>query len=62
MGEVITYITANWESIIAAITAVVTAAAAITALTPSTKDDSVVAKIRKVLNLLALNIGNAKSK
>jgi hypothetical protein len=43
-------------------TAIVAAAAALTALTPSPKDDSVVAWVRKVLDILAFNIGYAKNK
>jgi len=42
-------------------TAVVAAAAAITALTPSPKDDGVVAKARAFLDLLAFNFGFAKN-
>lgn len=42
-----------------AITAVVTAAAAITALTPTKSDDAFLAKVLKVLDWLALNFGNA---
>jgi hypothetical protein len=44
-----------------AITGVVTAATAITALTPSKSDDKVLDKILKVLNLLAGNIGKNKN-
>lgn len=42
-------------------TAVIAAAAAITAVTPSPKDDSVVAKLRGLLDLLAFNFGFAKN-
>ena len=42
-----------------AITAVVTAAAAITALTPSKSDDAFIAKVLAVLDWLSLNFGNA---
>jgi len=44
-----------------AITGVVTAATAITALTPSKSDDKVLDMILKVLNLLAGNIGKNKN-
>jgi hypothetical protein len=44
-----------------AITGVVTAATAITALTPSKSDDKVLDTILKVLNLLAGNIGKNKN-
>tara|TARA_R100000687_G_C6388185_1_gene136001 strand:- start:345 stop:566 length:222 start_codon:yes stop_codon:yes gene_type:complete len=41
---------------IAAVTGVVTAATAVTALTPTTHDDKVIAVILRVLNFLAGNI------
>tara|TARA_R110002051_G_scaffold30717_2_gene70829 strand:+ start:430 stop:651 length:222 start_codon:yes stop_codon:yes gene_type:complete len=41
---------------IAAITGIVTAATAITSLTPTTSDDKVIAVVLKVLNFLAGNI------
>ena len=43
-----------------AVTTVVTACSAIVALTPTPKDDAVLAKVLKVLNALALNFGAAK--
>jgi len=52
----------NWDALVSVLTALVTAAAAITALTPGQADDAVVAKIRQVLNLLALNVGHAKNR
>lgn len=45
-----------------AVTSVVTAASAITALTPTKKDDKIIGSILKVLNFLALNVFNAKNK
>lgn len=44
-----------------AITGVVTAATAITALTPSKSDDKVLNTILKVLNMLAGNVGKNKN-
>lgn len=44
-----------------AITGVVTAATAITALTPSKSDDKVLNTILKVLNFLAGNVGKNKN-
>ena len=44
-----------------AITGVVTAATAITALTPSKSDDKVLNTILKVLNTLAGNVGKNKN-
>ena len=51
----IEFLTENWEGIIAAITAVVTAASAIANLTKTESDNKVIAKIGKFVNLLALN-------
>ena len=44
-----------------AITAVVTAATAITALTPTKTDDKIINKVLKVLNFLAGNVGKNKN-
>jgi len=49
------------SEILVAISAVVTAASAICALTPSTKDDTIVSKIRQAMDVLALNVGKAKN-
>lgn len=64
MESIMETVLSVWDAIPAwvhAITAVVTAAAAITALTPTTKDDAILAKVLKVLNILALNVGKAKN-
>jgi hypothetical protein len=64
--ETITNILAVIPDWIEAIALVVTAASAIAALTPTKKDDDAIAKvlvfIRKVANLFALNVANAKPK
>lgn len=62
MTPIISYIVDNADKIIFAATSVVTAASAVAALTPSPKDDGIVLVIRKIINWLALNVGNAKSK
>lgn len=54
------FIIENWEQLFAAITAIVTAASAIAAVTPSETDNKVVGKIKKVVDVLAINIKNAK--
>jgi len=46
---------------ILALTAVVTAATAITALTPTKTDDKIINKILRVLNILAGNVGKNKN-
>jgi hypothetical protein len=53
----------NWiiENPVQVITGIVTVAAAIAAITPSPEDDKAVAKARKVLDALALNVGHAKN-
>lgn len=50
----------NWESVLLAVTSVIAAASAIAALTPTPKDDAILAKIRGLIDVLALNVGNAK--
>lgn len=60
--QIISYLLDNAEVIIQAITAVVTAASLISAITPSQKDDGVVKFLKKVIDLLAINVGNAKNK
>ena len=47
---------------VSAITALVTAATAITALTPTKTDDKAISFILRILNLVAGNIGKNKNK
>lgn len=60
----IEFVTAHYQSIIDIVAYVIAIASAVAALTPTPKDDSVVAKVsgvfKKVVDFLALNIGNAK--
>lgn len=56
------WILENWMGILTAITSVIAAASAIAALTPTPKDDSFVAKVKGMVNFLALNFGHAKNK
>jgi hypothetical protein len=62
MKEIISYLVANVDSILFAVSAVVAAASAVAALTPTPKDNSIVAKAYKVLDWVALNVGKAKDK
>ena len=55
------FIITHLDEILVAITSVVTAASAICALTPTPTDDSIILKIRKFLDVLALNVGKAKA-
>ena len=55
-----TFIINHFTDLIIALTSIVTGASALTALTPSDKDDKVMSKIKGVLDICALNVGNAK--
>ena len=56
----LTFIMNHFSDFIIAISSIVTGASALTALTPSDKDDKVISKIKGVLDICALNVGNAK--
>ncbi len=45
---------------LAAVTGVIAAASAVAALTPTPRDDRVLGKLYKIVDLLALNVGFAK--
>ena len=60
--EALSWISANIETVIAIVTAVVTLASLVASVTPTPKDNAVIAKLYKVIDLLALNIGHAKEK
>jgi hypothetical protein len=44
----------NW------LTAFVTVASVVSAMTPTKKDDAIVSKITKIIDMLALNVANSK--
>ena len=52
----------TFANIAAIIMTIVTVSSIIAALTPTPKDDNIVGKIYKVIDLLALNVGKAKDK
>ena len=56
------WILENKEALIGILTGIVAVASAIAALTPTPKDDTIVGKIYKVIDFLALNVGKAKTK
>ena len=58
----INYIFENKEQIFGIATAIITAASAIAALTPTPKDDTFIGKAYKVVDWLALNVFKAKDK
>jgi len=55
------WILAHVPDLIQVAALIVAAAAAIAALTPTPDDDSMVAKIKKVVDWLGLNFGHAKN-
>ena len=58
----IIYILENKEQLFGIVTAVIAAASAIAALTPTPKDDTLVGKAYKLIDWLALNVFKAKDK
>jgi hypothetical protein len=56
----IIYILENKEQLFGIVTAVIAAASAIAALTPTPKDDTLVGKAYKLIDWLALNVFKAK--
>ena len=55
------WIQTNWGQIITIVTYVLSAATVITAMTKSKSDDKVVGFIKKILNVLAGNVGKNKN-
>ena len=62
MSDILNYFNENKEGIIGVLTAIVAAASAICAITPTPKDDSIVRKAYVIVEWLALNVGKAKDK
>ena len=58
----INWVIENKDAVIGILTGIVAVASAIAALTPTPKDDTIVGKIYKFVDLLALNVGKAKDK
>ena len=54
------FIMTYWDEMLIAVSGIISGASALAALTPTQKDDAVLSKIKKGLDILALNIGNAK--
>lgn len=50
----------NFPAWLNAILAVISAASAVTALTPTSRDDQWIGRLYRILEVLALNIGKAK--
>jgi hypothetical protein len=60
--ELVTWILENKLELVHAVTAIVAAASAVAALTPTPKDNGWIAKAYKLVDWLALNVGKAKDK
>jgi hypothetical protein len=56
----INYILENKDELFGVVTAIIAAASAIAALTPTPKDDTFIGKAYKIIDWLALNVFNAK--
>jgi len=56
------WVLSNYVQIFNVVTAVIAAASAISALTPSDTDNKLVAKIKGLVDFFALNVLNAKTK
>jgi uroporphyrinogen-III synthase len=56
------WITTNLDDIWVIITSVVAVASAVAAITPNDKDNAWVAKIKAIVDVLALNVFKAKTK
>ena len=59
--ELLTQVVNSLPVWLVAITALVTAANTITALTPTTADDKIIGTVLKVLNFLSMNFGKNKN-
>ena len=61
MTDVFTFITENWANISTVVLAVIGLAATIAAATPTPKDDSIVSALRKIVDVIGMNVGHAES-
>lgn len=65
MIETLGHIASLWAALpdwFSALTGLITAASAVTALTPTPKDDRFIGRAYRILEVLALNIGHAKDR
>ncbi len=58
----IDFIVDNHETLLSVATGLIALASALAALTPSPTDDGIVAALRRLLDLVALNVGHARPK
>ena len=62
MFDLIEAIRTNWDQYAQIATCVIAAAAAIAAVTPTPADDSALLWMRRILDVIGLNIGHAKNR
>lgn len=60
--SIVSWVMENFGALIGILTALVAAASAIAAVTPTPRDDEIVGKLYKIIDALALNVGKAKDK
>ncbi len=60
MEVVMNWVSAHHEVLFSIATALVTVASLVASLTPTPKDDTVVGKLYKIVDFLAINVGKAK--
>tara|TARA_R110000751_G_scaffold278253_1_gene379978 strand:+ start:73 stop:249 length:177 start_codon:yes stop_codon:yes gene_type:complete len=56
------YLQENWEGVLLVLSGAIALASAVAALTETPKDDNIVKKLYKIVDLLAINVGKAKDK
>ena len=61
MTDVFTFISENWANISTLVLAAMGLAAAIAAATPTPKDDGIVLVLRKIIDVIGMNVGHAES-
>ena len=61
MTDAFTFISENWANISTVVLAVIGLAATIAAATPTPKDDSIVSALRKIVDVIGMNVGHAES-
>lgn len=52
----------SWPAWLSAVTGIIAAASSVAALTPTPRDDKILGKLYKIVDLLALNVGFAKNR
>ena len=61
MTDVFTFVSENWANISTLVLAVIGLAATVAAATPTPKDDGIVLVLRKIVDVIGMNVGSAES-